>query len=271
MLRVSHRIEFICFSLVAGVFCLQLPVAALAQSPGSMSARGFAVQPAAPLETSPQSPVVTVSKPAVQSSQNGQSQANGNGGFVSSLGGQGQQGIQGQGLSPSLGAVNGDYLLRPGDSIEMIVYREQDLNIKSKIGRDGLVQLPLLGEVKIGGLTVRAATALIRGKYNADYLVEPQIYLNVVAYNTTKFTMIGQVNKPGTYEYSASDPLGLLEAIGMAGGFTRIADRGHVVVKRREGDKVRTIKVNAKRLTDSGVDQFLIQSGDVINIGESWY
>lgn len=153
----------------------------------------------------------------------------------------------------------------------MIVYREQDLNIKSKIGRDGLVQLPLLGEVKIGGLTVRAATALIRGKYNADYLVEPQIYLNVVAYNTTKFTMIGQVNKPGTYEYSASDPLGLLEAIGMAGGFTRIADRGHVVVKRREGDKVRTIKVNAKRLTDSGVDQFLIQSGDVINIGESWY
>ena len=153
----------------------------------------------------------------------------------------------------------------------MIVYREQDLNIRSKIGKDGMVQLPLLGEVKLGGLTVRAATALIRGKYNADYLVEPQIYLNVSAYNKTKFTIIGQVNKPGAYEYSESEPLGLLEAIGMAGGFTRIADRGHVVVKRREGDSVRTMKVNAKKLTDSGVEQFLLQSGDVINIGESWY
>jgi polysaccharide export outer membrane protein len=139
------------------------------------------------------------------------------------------------------------------------------------VGKDGMVQLPLLGEVKMGGLTVRAATALIRAKYNADYLVEPQIYLNVAAYNATKFTIIGQVNKPGAYEYSASEPLGLLEAIGMAGGFTRIADRGHVIVKRKEGGMVRTMKVNAKKLTDSGIDQFLIQSGDVINIGESWY
>jgi len=181
------------------------------------------------------------------------------------------QGQQGPAASPSMGAVNGDYILRPGDTLDMIVYREQDLNIRSKIGKDGMVQLPLLGEVKLGGLTVRSATALIRGKYNADYLVEPQIYLTVSAYNKTKFTIIGQVNKPGAYEYSESDPLGLLEAIGMAGGFTRIADRGHVVVKRREGDSVRTMKVNAKKLTDSGVEQFLLQSGDVINIGESWY
>ncbi len=61
------------------------------------------------------------------------------------------------------------------------------------------------------------------------------------------------------------------EAIGMAGGFTRIADRGHVVVKRREGDSVRPIKVKAKKLADSGVDQFEIKPGDVINVGESWY
>jgi hypothetical protein len=44
-----------------------------------------------------------------------------------------------------------------------------------------------------------------------------------------------------------------------------------VVVKRRDGDIVRTYKVNAKRLSDSGVDKFQIENGDVINIGESWY
>jgi len=268
MFKGSPRLAFIFSRLFAAALCLHLPVAVLAQSPASMSTTGSAAQPAAPVETLPQSPAVTVSKSAVQSAQDAKSQMTGSAGASPSSG---VQGLQESAASPSAGAVNGDYILRPGDILDMIVYREQDLNMRSKIGKDGMVQLPLLGEVKLGGLTVRSATALIRGKYNADYLVEPQIYLNVSAYNKTKFTIIGQVNKPGAYEYSESEPLGLLEAIGMAGGFTRIADRGHVVVKRREGDSVRTMKVNAKKLTDSGVDQFLLQSGDVINIGESWY
>lgn len=170
-----------------------------------------------------------------------------------------------------MGAANGDYILKPGDTIDLVVYREQDLNMRSKIGKDGMVQLPLLGEVKLGGLTVRNASALVRQKYNADYLVEPQIYLNVSAYNTLKFTIIGQVGRPGTYEYSGSEPLGLLEGIGMAGGFTRIADRGHLVLKRREGSTVRTMKINAKKLAESGSESFEIQTGDVINVGESWY
>jgi len=170
-----------------------------------------------------------------------------------------------------MAAANGDYILRPGDVVAMIVYREPDLSIQSKIGKDGQVQLPLLGEIKLSGMSVRAATKVIHDKYNADYLVDPQIYLNVAAYNTNKFTIIGQVGKPGTYEFSGGEPLGMLEAIGMAGGFTRIADRGHVIVKRREADKVKTIKVNAKKLADSGVDRFEIQTGDVIDVGESWY
>lgn len=174
-------------------------------------------------------------------------------------------------MQASSGAVNGDYILKPGDTIELIVYREQDLNIRSRIGKDGMVQLPLLGEVKLGGMSVRNATSLVRQKYDADYLVAPQIYLNIASYNTRKFTIIGQVGRPGAYEFSGGDDLGLLEAIGMAGGFTRIADRGHVIVKRREGDKSRTLKVNAKKLSDAGIDQFKIEPGDVINVGESWY
>jgi polysaccharide export outer membrane protein len=254
------------FRLIRPVFLSLAAVIAVglhAQSDGSMTSIGSGSEPAAPINVQPQAPVVTVSKPAVQSPQGSSAPSPDSPPSIPVVAVSPGQGAQ--------AAVNGDYVIRGGDTIEMIVYREQDLSIRSKVGKDGMVQLPLLGEVKMGGLTVRAATALIRAKYNADYLVEPQIYLNVAAYNATKFTIIGQVNKPGAYEYSESEPLGLLEAIGMAGGFTRIADRGHVIVKRREGGMVRTMKVNAKKLTDSGIDQFLIQSGDVINIGESWY
>lgn len=205
--------------------------------------------PTAPVDTAPAQPVVTVSKPA----------------------GEVPAPSAPASLPAGMGAANGDYMLKPGDTLEMIIYREPDLTIRSKIGKDGMVQLPLLGEVKLSGLTIRNATTLIRNKYNADYLVEPQIYLNISAYNTRKFTIIGQVGRPGSYEFGGGEELGLLEAIGMAGGFTRIADRGHVLIKRREGDSIKTLKVNAKKLADAGVDQFVIQSGDVINVGESWY
>lgn len=214
-------------------------------------------EPVSSVDNPPAQPAVTVSKPA------GDEVAPQSAAPVSASVGAPQ--------AASFSTANGDYVLRPGDIIEMIVYREQDLSLRSKIGKDGMVQLPLLGEIKIGGLSVRAATALIRQKYNADYLVEPQIYLNIAAYNSRKFTIIGQVGKPGAYEFGGGEEIGLLEAIGMAGGFTRIADRGHVVVKRREGNAVRTYKVNAKKLSDSGVDKFQIENGDVINVGESWY
>ena len=218
--------------------------------------------PAAPLTTRPAEPQVTISKPSGEGLSAGQQLST----QLSSV-----QGTSSAPTSSTAGAVNGDYILKSGDSIDMVIYREPDLSIRSKIGNDGFVQLPLLGEVNVAGLSVRSATALIRQKYNADYLVEPQIYLNVSSYNTRKFTIIGQVGRPGTYEFSGSESLGLLEAIGMSGGFTRIADRGHVVVKRREGKEVRTIKVNAKKLTDASVDRFEIQPGDVINVAESWY
>lgn len=213
-------------------------------------------EPSAPADNPPTQPSITVSKPAREDI------------LPPSASSFPPQGVASQ---PNFGAANGDYVLKPGDTIEMIVYREQDLSLRSKIGKDGMVQLPLLGEIKIAGLTVRVATNLIRQKYNADYLVEPQIYLNIASYNSRKFTIIGQVGKPGAYEFGGGDEIGLLEAIGMAGGFTRIADRGHVVVKRREGDSVRTYKVDAKKLSESGVDKFQIENGDVINVGESWY
>ena len=210
--------------------------------------------PNAPVDTPPAQPVVTVSKPTSDASAPAAAPA-----------------VGGASVPMGMGAANGDYMLRAGDTIEMIIYREPDLTIRSRIGKDGMVQLPLLGEIKLGGLTIRNATTLIRNKYNADYLVEPQIYLNISAYNTRKFTIIGQVGRPGSYEFGGGEELGLLEAIGMAGGFTRIADRGHVLIKRREGDSIKSIKVNAKKLADVGVDQCVIQSGDVINVGESWY
>ncbi|PAZ01092.1 MAG: hypothetical protein CAK90_02030 [Spartobacteria bacterium AMD-G4] len=172
---------------------------------------------------------------------------------------------------PSLMAGEGDYILSSGDTLDLMVYREPDLGMRSKIARDGRVQLPLLGEVKVAGMSVREAQDHLRRLYDADYLVDPQIYLNISSYTQRKITVIGQVSRPGSYELQGNESLGILEAIGMAGGFTRIADTKNVVVKRRTGEKVETIKVNTKRLESPDGGSFQVLPGDILTVGESWY
>ena len=172
---------------------------------------------------------------------------------------------------PALMAGEGDYILAPGDTLDLMVYKEPDLGMRSKIARDGRVQLPLLGEVKVAGMSVREAQEHIRKLLNADYLVDPQVYLNIASYTQRKITVIGQVVKPGSYELQGNESLGILEAIGMAGGFTRIADSKNVTIKRVVGGKTETIKVNTKRLEDPKGGSFVVMPGDFITVGESWY
>ncbi len=174
--------------------------------------------------------------------------------------------------APAISSAAGDYVLSPADTLEMTIFREGDLTTRSRIGSDGTVQLPLIGDVKVAGMTVRSARELIRKRYDADYLVDPQVYLNVVDYAQRGFTILGQVTKPGSYDFPGGKSLSLLQAVGMAGGFTRTADRGKVVVKRSiEGGAQETIRLNAKKLAGDGKDSFTIVPGDVISVGESWF
>lgn len=163
-----------------------------------------------------------------------------------------------------------DYVLAPDDVISMSIFREPDLVTQSQISSDGTVQLPLLGDVKVGGQTVRDARALVTRLYDADYLVRPQVYLNVLQYAKLKVTVLGQVASPGTYEFTGNDQPTLLEAIALAGGFTRIANRGRISVKRAEG-RGESIQLNAKDLDSPRGGAFQVKPGDIISVSESWF
>ena len=174
--------------------------------------------------------------------------------------------------APAIIAAANDYVISTSDTLEMSIFREPDLTTRSRVGSDGTVQLPLIGDVKIAGMTVRVAREMIRKRYDADYLVDPQVYLNVIDYAQRKFTVMGQVSRPGTYDFPGGSTLSLLQAVGMAGGFTRTADRSKVVVRRSAkggGDEV--IKLNAKKMASEGKGSFEVAPGDVITVAESWF
>ena len=174
--------------------------------------------------------------------------------------------------SPAIVSAANDYVLSTSDTLEMSIFREPDLTTRSRVASDGTVQLPLIGDVKVAGMTVRVAREMIRKRYDADYLVDPQVYLNVIDYAQRKFTVMGQISRPGTYDFPGGSSLSLLQAVGMAGGFTRTADRSKVIVKRTtKGAAEETIKLNAKKMASEGKGTFEVAPGDVITVAESWF
>jgi polysaccharide export outer membrane protein len=126
--------------------------------------------------------------------------------------------------------------------------------------------------VRLGGLTLPQATARLTELYGRDYLVNPRVNVSLVSFAKARFTVLGQVNRPGSYEMpeGAAGRLDILEAIGMAGGYTRIASPERISVRRRgaQGDQV--LRVNAKKIA-RGDPGFRIQPGDTITVGESFF
>ena len=164
------------------------------------------------------------------------------------------------------------YVLAPNDVVQIKVYQEDDLETKARVGQDGTISFPLIGVVPIGGKTVEQAGALIREKLDKDYLVNPQVTLIVVEYSKRRFTVLGQVQKPGSFEIPSEESVTLLEAIAMAGGYTRLADKGRVKVTRMAGDKTTTVTVDTKRESnDAETMSFQILPEDTITVPERFF
>jgi polysaccharide export outer membrane protein len=159
--------------------------------------------------------------------------------------------------------------LSPNDAISMTVYQEDDLNTKTIIDKNGMVMLPLLGQVKISGLTVLEATKQIQQLYDKDYLVNPRVNLIVEHFAERRFSVLGQVQKPGSFEFPQNESVNLLEAIAIGGGYTRLGNPSKVDVKRIENGSPKIYHLDAGKMSkDSKQKPFEILPDDIINVGE---
>ena len=175
---------------------------------------------------------------------------------------------------PTRGATDAgtSYVLAPNDMIDIKVFQEDDLASTLRVAPAGTIVFPLIGTVNVGGLTPHDAAAAIRSALARDYLVNPQVTVTVTEYGKRRFTVLGQVEKAGTYEMPEREKMTLLDAIAMAGGYTRIADSGKVTLKRNVGGKDTVLRLNAKVMArDSKTTAFEIQPGDVITVSESLF
>lgn len=153
------------------------------------------------------------------------------------------------------------------DSVEIRVFREDDLTTRGQLSADGTVSMPLIGAIRIEGLTTDQAAAAISRRLRAGYLVRPEVSVSIEARIRRTVTILGQAQRPGVFEIPAHRSLTLVEAIGMAGGMTRIANDKKITVKR--GGQVLT--VNLRDITNGEGNDMSLRNGDVVSIPESLF
>jgi polysaccharide export outer membrane protein len=164
--------------------------------------------------------------------------------------------------------VASSYRLCPNDVLRVKVFQEDDLTTEMRLGKDGSATFPLLGVINLGGKTVDEAAATIRELLGKDYLVNPQVTLTVTEYAKRRFTVLGQVQKPGSFDIPSEESVTLLQAIAMAGGFSRLAVQSKVTITRTVGGK-KTLTVDVKSAAnDPGTKPFEILPSDTIFVAE---
>jgi polysaccharide export outer membrane protein len=164
-----------------------------------------------------------------------------------------------------------NYRLLPKDTVHIKVFQEEDLETTARIDKDGNIFFPLLGKAQIGGQTVQEATGTMETLLK-EYLINPQVSLEIVSYAKQHFTILGQVNKPGIFDIPDESSLNLLEALGMAGGYTKIANPGKIIIKRMVDGKEAVIRIDGNRiLNPRNADQDIpeVLPGDTISVGEA--
>ncbi|HNP17784.1 MAG TPA: polysaccharide biosynthesis/export family protein [Fulvivirga sp.] len=107
------------------------------------------------------------------------------------------------------------------------------------LARDGTVELPVIGKVKLEGLTVNAAQVLVQQEID-KYLESPIVNLKLLSF---KVTILGEVKQPGTYN-SYTNTMNVFDVVGMAGDLTDVADRANIKLIRQENDSAKVIYLN---------------------------
>ena len=150
------------------------------------------------------------------------------------------------------------YRLGNGDKIRVTVFGEEDLSGTFVVDGKGMVAMPLIGEVALGGLALREAERLVVEKLLDGFLKQPQVGIEVL--NFRPFYILGEVKQPGSYPYV--DGMTVLNAVALAGGFTYRANKERIVVTRAADSEQREQEV------EPGVRVF---PGDMIRIKERFF
>ena len=158
----------------------------------------------------------------------------------------------------SVAAEKSRYSLGPGDLLSINVFGEDDLSLKEiRVGTNGMISFPLLGEVSVRSMTVRELENVLIRQLKDGYLKKPVVTVSVIEYRL--FYINGEVKKPGGYNFV--EGLTIQKAVALAGGFTERASKDKITIETEAAPgKIKKVGLNN-----------VVNPGDVITIDESFF
>jgi polysaccharide biosynthesis/export protein len=136
------------------------------------------------------------------------------------------------GLEQREAAAPAHYEIGADDTLDIVVWREEKVSGPVQVRPDGMITIPLLGDVLAAGQTPEQLAENLRQGL-ARYIDSPNVVVRVVTMGSRRFFVIGNVPKPGMYDMRPNQTF--LQAVAMAGGFTDFAKRGSVRIVRNGG------------------------------------
>ena len=168
------------------------------------------------------------------------------------------------------------YRIRPADKLSIRIFQEDDLSIVPRVDGNGTVNLTLIGELRIAGLTVSEAERAIIQAYREHRLLRtPRVAIVVEEYAPREVMIQGMVKEPKRYSLPLESSMTLLELVTKAGGFTDTAKGGAVLLTRILADgstKVLTLDVDSlikgKKNAKTEDSSLLLEPGDIVYVPE---
>ena len=170
------------------------------------------------------------------------------------------------GLATARAQVKSDYKITPNDIVIIEVFGEKDLSREIRVTRSGTINYPFIGEMTVAGKTTSEVREELTEKLNKDYLVDPQISIDVKDYRIREVFVNGAVNKPGSIILTGEQDLDILGAIARAGGLTVRASEKKIRFTR-PGVMEKTVSL--EQLKSGGKYNLLLQPGDIIEVAET--
>ncbi len=156
-----------------------------------------------------------------------------------------------------------DYVIGPGDVIEIAVWKNEDLKKVSPVAPDGKLHFPLIGEIIAGGKTVGQIKAEVEEKIRRS-VPNPELYVGIKQINSMMIYVIGRAIRPGRLVLNSN--LNVLQALTMAGGPNTFAKRDDIKIFRETDGGTRIFQFDYEDVSEGlHLEQnIMLERGDII-------
>ncbi|HXU07193.1 MAG TPA: polysaccharide biosynthesis/export family protein [Polyangia bacterium] len=152
------------------------------------------------------------------------------------------------------------------DTFDVRVYGEGDLTGTFRVATDGTIDYPLAGRVVVAGLRTGEIQQLLVTRLKDRYLRDPQVVVTIKERNSQKISVLGQVSRPGQVSYYPN--MTIVDAIASAGGFTGIAAKNSVNLRREVAGKIETHVFPVADISEGRSPNVQVLPGDVLVVDE---